>query len=122
MTGAHEAIWGGGATSRQQFDFSAYMPRFEKWNEAIAALSPHTPTETQLLSSMIASSSAFQQTRLLTSLELASPVLWPLFVIVVSWAMLFFCGFGVLSGRNGACAAALEQDDFRSTQTRHQLS
>jgi hypothetical protein len=72
MTGAHEAIWGSGATYRQQFDLGVYMSRFERWNEMIASLNPHTPAQTQLLSSMIASSAAFQQTRMFTSLQLAS--------------------------------------------------
>ena len=112
MTGAYNAIWGNGAAYRQQFDVGDYMPRFESWNETIAALSPHTPTETQLLSSMIASSSAYQQTRLLTSLQLASPVSWPLMVIVVSWAMLLFCGFGVLSDLNSTSGAALGLGSF----------
>jgi hypothetical protein len=112
MTGAHDAIWGDGGAYRQQFDVRAYMPRFEKWNETISSLSPHTPAQTQLMSSMIASSSAFQQTRLLTSLELASPFSWPLLVIVVSWAMLLFCGFGVLSGFNGTSVAALALGSF----------
>jgi hypothetical protein len=112
MTAAYDAIWGNGATYRQQFDVGAYMPRFETWNETIAALAPHTPAQTQLLSSMIASSSAYQQTRLLTSLQLASPISWPLLIIVVSWAMLLFCGFGVLSGLNATSAAALGFGSF----------
>ena len=112
MTGAYDAIWGDAATYRQQFDVGAYMPRFEKWNETLSSLSPHTPAQTQSLSSMIASSSAFQQTRLLTSLQLASPFSWPLLVIVVSWAMLLFCGFGLLSGLNGTSAAALGFGSF----------
>jgi hypothetical protein len=112
MTGAYDAIWGDAAAYRQQFDVGAYMPRFEKWNETIAALSPHTPAQTQSLSSMIGSSSAFQQTRLLTSLQLASPVSWPLLLIVVSWAMLLFCGYGVLSGLNATSAAALGFGSF----------
>jgi len=112
MTGAYDAIWGDAATYRQQFDVAAYMPRFEKWNETLSSLSPHTPAQTQSLSSMIASSSAFQQTRLLTSLQLASPLSWPLLVIVVSWAMLLFCGFGLLSGLNGTSAAALGFGSF----------
>jgi len=112
MTGAYDAIWGDAATYRQQFDVAAYMPRFEKWNETLSSLSPHTPAQTQSLSSMIASSSAFQQTRLLTSLQLASPFSWPLLVIVVSWAMLLFCGFGLLSGLNGTSAAALGFGSF----------
>jgi hypothetical protein len=112
MAGAYDAIWGGGAAYRQQFDVDAYMPRFEKWNETMSSLTPHTPAQTHLLSSMIASSSAYQQTRLLTSLQLASPLSWPLLVIVVSWAMLLFCGFGVLSGLNGTSAAALGLGSF----------
>ncbi len=112
MTAAYDAIWGNGATYQRQFDVAAYMPRFEKWNETISSLTPHSPTQTQLLSSMIASSSAFQRTRLLTSLQLASPISWPLLVIVVSWAMLLFCGFGVLSGLNGTSAAALGFGSF----------
>src|SRR5271163_5037114 len=69
MTGAYDAIWGDAAAYRQQFDVGSYMPRFEKWNETLSSLSPRTPAQTQSLSSMIASSSAFQQTRLLTSLQ-----------------------------------------------------
>jgi len=106
MIFAHDAIWGDGAAYRRQFDASANMSRFEKWNETVASLSPRTATETQLLSTMIASSSGCQQTRMLTSLQLASPVSWPLLVIVISWAMLLFCGFGVLSGLNSTSAAA----------------
>jgi hypothetical protein len=109
---AYDAIWGDGAAYREQFDVGAYMPRFEKWNETIATLSPHTPAQTQLLSSMIASSSAYQETRLLASLQLASPLSWPLLVIVVSWAMLLFCGFGVLSGLNSTSAVALGLGSF----------
>ena len=112
MTAAYNAIQGNGAGYRRQFDLGEYLPRFEKWNETVASLSRHTPAQTQLLSSMIASSSAYQQTRTLTTLQLASPVSWPLLVIVVSWAMLLFCGFGVLSGLNGTSAVALAFGSF----------
>jgi hypothetical protein len=108
MTAAHSAIGGNGAGYRRQFDLGDYLPRFEKWNETVASLSLHTPAQ----SSMIASSSAYQQTRMLTSLQLASPVSWPLLVIVVSWAMLLFCGFGVLSGLNSTSAVALAFGSF----------
>src|SRR5271167_80108 len=56
MAGAHNAIWGNGATYQQQFDVGAYMSRFEIWNETLSSLSPHTPAQTQLLSSMSAAS------------------------------------------------------------------
>jgi hypothetical protein len=112
MTGAYNAIWGNGTTYRQQFDVGTYMSKFEAWNQTISSLSPHTPSQTQLLSSMIASSGAFQQTRVLTSLQLASPLSWPLLLIVVSWAMLLFCGFGLLSSFNGTSATALGLGSF----------
>jgi hypothetical protein len=112
MIGAHEAIWGNGKAYQQQFDLDIYMSRFEKWNGMIGSLNPQTPAQTQLLSSMIASSSSYQQTRMLTSLQLASPFSWPLLLIVVSWAILLFCGFGVLSGFNPTSAAALALGSF----------
>jgi hypothetical protein len=43
---------------------------------------------------------------------LASPVSWPLLNIVVSWAMLLFCGFGVLSRFNATSVAALAFGSF----------
>jgi hypothetical protein len=107
MTAGYDAIWGDGVAYRRQFDVGAYMPRFERWNETVGSLTPRTPTQTQLLSSVIASSSAYQQTRVQTSLQLASPLSWPLLLIVVSWAMLLFCGFGALSSPNGTSAVAL---------------
>jgi hypothetical protein len=112
MMGADNAIWRNGTTYRQQFDVRAYMSKFERWNQTISSLSPHTPAQTQLLSSMIASSGGFQQTRVLTSLQLASPLSWPRLLIVVSWAMLLFCGFGLLSSPNSTSAAALGLGSF----------
>ena len=53
-----------------------------------------------------------EQTRLLTSLQLASPVPWPLWVVVVSWAVFLFCGFGALSQLNGTSIAALTLGAF----------
>ena len=54
-----------------------------------------------------ATRAAIEQTRLLISLQLASSVSWPLVVIVVSWALILFCGFGVLSRLNATTLAAL---------------
>ena len=41
------------------------------------------------------------------SLELASAISWPLIVIVVSWAMLLFFGFGVMSRLNATSLGTL---------------
>ena len=61
---------------------------------------------------MGASSASFQQTRLLMSLQLASPISWPLVVVVASWAMLLFFGFGVISGLNPTSLGALAFGSF----------
>jgi hypothetical protein len=48
-----------------------------------------------------------EQTRLLMSLQLASPVAWPLIISVIAWSMFLFCGFGVLSATNPTTVAVL---------------
>ena len=40
-------------------------------------------------------------------MQLASSVSWPLVVIVVSWALILFCGFGRLSRLNATTLTAL---------------
>ena len=48
-----------------------------------------------------------EQTRLLMSLQLVSPIAWSLLIIVVAWSAILFCGFGVLSGTNPTTIFAL---------------
>jgi hypothetical protein len=49
---------------------------------------------------------ALETTRFLMSLQLASPISWPLLGVVVSWAMLLFGGYGVLARLNGTAIVA----------------
>jgi len=53
-----------------------------------------------------------EQTRVLISMQLASSISWPLVIIVVSWALILFCGFGLLSRINGTTLAALGYGAF----------
>jgi hypothetical protein len=46
------------------------------------------------------------------SLQLASPVSWPLPIVVASWSILLFCGFGILSRMNITTLAALALGSF----------
>jgi len=48
----------------------------------------------------------------LISLQLASPVSWPLIAIVISWAVILFFGFGVLSRMNATTLVALALGAF----------
>jgi hypothetical protein len=107
MQEALDAIKGDSEAYRRHFEVGGYVSKFEKWNDTLASLTPNSPIQTQLISSMGASSHSFQQTRLLMSLELASSISWPLITIVVSWAMFLFFGFGVLSRLNATSLGAL---------------
>jgi hypothetical protein len=112
MQEALDAIRGDSAAYQRHFELGGYMSKFEKWNATLSSLAPRSPAQTALVSSMGASSATFQQTRLLMSLELASPIFWPLIVIVVSWATLLFFGFGVTSGLNPTSLGALAFGSF----------
>jgi hypothetical protein len=112
MQEALNAIKGDAQAYRRHFQLGGYMSKFEKWNDTLVSLAPHTPVQTQLISPMSASSRSFQKTRLLMSLQLASSIFWPLIGIVVSWAMLLFFGFGVMSRLNTTSVGALAFGSF----------
>ena len=48
-----------------------------------------------------------EQTRLLTALQQASSISWPLLDIVVAWALILFLGYGLLSKPNATVIATL---------------
>jgi hypothetical protein len=104
---AYKAIWGGGDVDTEALKVPAYLTGFKRLNRDIAALAPKTPAQQQLLGTIALNANIIEQTRLLMSLQLASPISWPLLDIVVSWAMLLFCGFGVLSRLNSTSLVAL---------------
>jgi len=83
-------------------------------DEDVASLDPKTPAQRQFAAAPAADASAMEQTRLLISLQLATPLSWPLVVIVVSWALILFCGFGVLSRINPTIVVALGFGAFGS--------
>jgi hypothetical protein len=109
---SYHTIWGGGDTDPKELDVTSYLPMFMAMNVGISSLTPKTPVQTQLISTIGLNASIIEQTRLLMSLQLASPVSWPLLNIVVSWAMLLFMGFGVLSRFNATSVVALAFGSF----------
>ena len=109
---AYDAAQGNREAYEQHFEIGDYLSKFEKWNDMVASLAPRTPQQTALLSSIRSISASFQQTRLLMSEQLASSISWPLLVIVVGWALLLFCGFGVMSGLNLTSVVALALGAF----------
>ncbi len=102
-------LWWHDAPGRAKPDFTVAEPLkpLKAMDMYVASLDPKTPAQRQFQASAAGYASAMEQTRFLISLQLASPVSWPLVVIVVSWAMILFCGFGVLSRINATTIVAL---------------
>jgi ABC-type antimicrobial peptide transport system permease subunit len=104
----HDMVWGENAVEAADALLVAEpIPHIKELDEYVASLDPKTPAQRQFAAAAAADIAALEQTRLLISLQLASSVSWPLVVIVVSWALILFCGYGVLSRLNATTLTAL---------------
>ena len=114
--GAHSlgltTSYGARALRPQQFKAAAVLPSLRGMVARFSGLSPTNDGQRQLLGVIGADELQIQQTRLLMSLQLASPISWPLLIIVASWSILLFCGFGILSRLNVTTLAALALGSF----------
>jgi hypothetical protein len=109
LQGIHDMFWGKdiGEVAPESLKIAAALPPLRTLDEYIASLNPGTPAQRQFASAASIDASAIEESRLLISLQLESPVSWPLLVIVISWALILFCGFGLLSRFNATTVAAL---------------
>jgi hypothetical protein len=112
ITRAYDTFWRGQNVEPKELAVAAYLPGLKVLSGAVASLNPTTALQKQLISTIGFDAGFIQQTRLLMSLQLASPVSWPLLIVVVSWALLLFCGFGVLSRLNATTVVALSFGAF----------
>jgi len=106
VTSAYHAIWGGG-NNPKLLEVASYLPALKELNIGISALTPHTPAQTQLISTIAINAGIIEQTRLLMSLQLTNPISWPLIITVTCWSCLLFCGFGMLSRINATTLSAM---------------
>jgi hypothetical protein len=88
------------------------MVGLKKMDQFLLSLKPATDAQKQLLATASMNASAIEQTRLLMSLQLVAPISWPLMIVVVSWALLLFCGHGLLSRANATVVATLALGGF----------
>ena len=109
LQGIHELIWGKDAAhiDPASLTVGVSLAHLRAMDEYIASLNPQTPAQRQFAAAAGFDASAIEQTRILISMQLASPVSWPLVNIVVSWALILFCGFGLLSRINATTVVAL---------------
>ena len=102
---AYKAIWVDNLDPRD-YDISNLVENFQRLNLGAAQLQPKTPDQIAATPTINISIGVIEQTRLLMSLQLASPISWPLLGVVVSWGMLLFAGYGVLARLNGTAVTA----------------
>jgi hypothetical protein len=109
LQATHDTFWGKDSASvdPDALKITAALGDLRGMDEYIASLNPQTPAQRQFAVSASINASLIEQIRLLLSLQLASPVSWPLLFVVVSWALILFCGFGLLSRLNATTVVAL---------------
>jgi hypothetical protein len=89
-------------------NFSAALDSLRSREKALDGLHPSTDAEKQALATATAMVDAIGQSRLQMSFALSNPVSYPLILMVVAWATVLFCGYGLMSKGNPmsiACGA-----------------
>jgi hypothetical protein len=104
---SYDLFWRGGDADPKQLKIDVALARWQPMADYLVSLEPKTPSQTQALAAANANFNFMEQTRILMSLQLASPIIWSLLTVVVIWASFLFCGFGVLSGTNHTTIVAL---------------
>ena len=108
LEGVRDMVWGDDAVKiSPELSAAAPIEQLRAFDSYIASLDPKTPAQRQFAAAATADAGVIEQTRVLISMQLASSISWPLVVIVVSWALILFCGFGLLSRITGTTLAAL---------------
>jgi hypothetical protein len=107
LQGVHDFIWNAKAGTAQMLPIAESLGHLRLMDEYIASLNPQTPAQRQFAGAASVDASLIEQMRLLIWLQLASPISWPLLIIVVSWALILFCGYGLLSRLNSTTCVAL---------------
>jgi len=108
----YNSVWSRGVSGGADLSVAEPLPHLKAMDQYVASLDPKTPAQRQFAATAAVSAGIMEQTRILISLQLASPISWPLVVIVVSWAMILFCGFGVMSRVTPATINALALGAF----------
>ena len=104
---SYNLFWRGADADPGQLRPEVALKRWGPIASALDALAPKTPAQQDALAGAKASFAQMEQTRLLMSLQLSSPVAWSLVTSVILWSMFLFCGFGILSGTNPTTIIAM---------------
>ena len=114
MRVVYNMIWGTDTAGAQAetLSLAPALTHLRDMDLYVASLTPQTPAQRQFASTASVDVGIIEQTRILISLQLANPVSWPLVFVVVSWALILFCGYGLLSKFTGTTVVALALGAF----------
>jgi hypothetical protein len=87
LTESYELFWKAAEIDPKQLGVEVAVKRYEPIGDSIAALNPLTAAQKEALSAANLNLGLMEQTRILMSLQLASPISWSLVFIVVAWSM-----------------------------------
>jgi hypothetical protein len=110
MSRVYQLFWGSGNdadSGPMARNVSAVLPSLRAADEFLASLNPQTPAQRQAAAAAGAEVGSIQNIRIAMSLQLTSSVPWPLLVVVVSWSLLLFFGFGLRSRLGATTVTAL---------------
>jgi hypothetical protein len=97
-----DEIWGANVDDADFVakNFAAAIKNLRGREGALAALKPTTDAQTQALAAARANLDAIAQSRLQMSFVLSAPISKPLVITVVSWVVILFFGYGLMTRGN----------------------
>jgi hypothetical protein len=104
---SYELFWRNADIDPRELRVESALTRWRAIAESFKSLDATTPTQKDALAAASVNMGLLEQTRLLMSLQLISPIASSLLIVVVVWSMFLFLGFGVLSGSNTTTVVAL---------------
>ena len=104
----YETFWGGGKPDHDALTVGWPLRDSQRMTDYLASLQPKTDVQKQALATANLYASMVEQTRLMTSLQVAShPVSWYLVVILVFWTVALFFAIGLYAAPNALVLTAL---------------
>lgn len=107
LTQSYEVFWRGADSDPGELRVDSALARWRAVAASLRALDAATPAQKEALAAASVNLGLLEQTRLLMSLQLVSPLASSLLIVVVAWSTFLFLGFGVLSGLNTTTVVAL---------------
>ena len=104
---SYELFWKRADIDPKELSVETALTRWRAIAASFKTLGAATPAQKEALAAASANLALLEQTRLLMSLQLVSPIASSLLIVVVVWSMFLFLGFGVLSGSNTTTVVAL---------------